>query len=84
MTYFQLGHARSLAAVADKLGESPGTVKNWSSKHGWAERLQAYQARLPRPLPGWTSRQISFSGHRRSRLIILGHLGDALGRAMRK
>ena len=46
MTYFQLDHARSLAAVADKLGESPGTVKNWSSKHGWAERLQTYQASL--------------------------------------
>ena len=29
MAWFQLGHARSLAAVADKLGESPGTVKNW-------------------------------------------------------
>jgi hypothetical protein len=46
MTWFKLGHARSLAAVADKLGESPGTVKNWSSKHGWAERLQTYQAGL--------------------------------------
>ena len=46
MTWFQLGHARSLAVVADKLGESPGTVKNWSSKHGWAERLQTFQAGL--------------------------------------
>jgi hypothetical protein len=46
MTYFQLGHARSLAAVADRLGESPGTVKNWSSKYGWAERFQTYQAAL--------------------------------------
>lgn len=46
MTWFQLGHTRSLAAVAEKLGESTGTVKNWSSKHGWAERLQAYQSGL--------------------------------------
>ena len=46
MTWFQLGHARSLAAVADKLGESPGTVKNWSSKYDWAERLHTYQAGL--------------------------------------
>jgi len=46
MTYFQMGHGRSLAAVADKLGESPGTVKNWSSKYDWAERLQKYQAGL--------------------------------------
>ena len=46
MTWFQLGHVRSLAAVANKLGESEGTVKNWSSKHDWAERLQTYQAGL--------------------------------------
>ena len=46
MAWFQLGHARSLATVADKLGESQGTLKNWSSKHGWAERLQTYQAGL--------------------------------------
>lgn len=46
LTWFQLGHSRSLAAVAEKLGESPGTVKNWSSKHDWAERLQKYQADL--------------------------------------
>ena len=46
MAWFLLGQARSLAAVADKLGESPGTVKNWSSKYDWAERLQTYQAGL--------------------------------------
>jgi len=40
MTWFQLGHHRSLAAVADKLGESLGTVKNWSSKYDWAGRFQ--------------------------------------------
>jgi len=46
MTWFQSGHARSLAALADKLGESQGTLKNWSGKHGWTERLQTYQAGL--------------------------------------
>ena len=45
-TYFQLGHARSLHAVADKLGENLGTVKNWSSKYDWSERLQAYHSGL--------------------------------------
>jgi hypothetical protein len=46
MTWFQLGRARSHAALADKLGESLGTVKNWSSKYAWAERLHTYQAGL--------------------------------------
>ncbi len=46
LVYFQLGHARSLQAVADKLGENPGTVKNWSSKFDWAERLQNYHSGL--------------------------------------
>jgi hypothetical protein len=45
-TYFQLGHARSLHAVADKLGENLGTVKNWSCKYDWSERLQAYHSGL--------------------------------------
>lgn len=43
-TYFQLGHARSLQSVADKLGENLGTVKNWSAKYDWSDRLQAYHA----------------------------------------
>jgi len=46
MTYFQLGHARSLQAVADKLDENSGTVRNWSSRHDWAERLQACNSGL--------------------------------------
>lgn len=44
LAYFQLGPARSLPAVADKLGENPGTVKNWSSKFDWADRLQDYHS----------------------------------------
>ena len=46
LVYFQLGHARSLSAVADKLGENPGTVKNWSSKYDWAERLFIHHSGL--------------------------------------
>ena len=46
MTYFQLGRGRSSVAVADKLGETHGTVRNWSSKFRWAERIHAYQAGL--------------------------------------
>lgn len=46
IAFFQLGHARSLQAVADKLGESLGTVKNWSSKFDWSERLQAFNSGL--------------------------------------
>ena len=46
ITFFQLGHARSLQAVADKLGESLGTVKNWSSKFDWSGRIQAFNSGL--------------------------------------
>src|SRR4051812_30098307 len=46
MTWFQLGHARSLQAVADKLGEGLPTLKNWSSKYDWSERLQAFNSGL--------------------------------------
>ena len=42
--YLQLGPARSLQALADKLGESPGTVRNWSSKYDWANRVHAYHS----------------------------------------
>jgi hypothetical protein len=46
MTFFQLGHARSLQAVADKLGEGLPTVRNWSSKYDWSDRIQAYNTGL--------------------------------------
>jgi hypothetical protein len=45
-TFFQLGHARSHQAVADKLGESLPTVKNWASKYGWSDRLVAFNSGL--------------------------------------
>src|SRR5215831_13361510 len=46
--YFELDQVRSLQAVADKLGESLGTVKNWSSRFDWAERIQSFNAGLLR------------------------------------
>src|SRR5690349_10736277 len=44
MTFFQLGHARSLGAVADRLGEALPNVKRWSSKYGWSERLLTFNS----------------------------------------
>src|ERR1041385_1152576 len=46
MTWFQLGHARSHQAVADKLGEGLPTVKNWASKYDWSDRLHAFNEGL--------------------------------------
>jgi hypothetical protein len=46
LAFFQLGPSRSLTAVAEALGENPATVKNWSSKYHWSDRLLAYQSGL--------------------------------------
>ena len=46
MTYFNLGQARSLQAVADQLGEHLSTLKNWSAKHNWIGRLHAFNSGL--------------------------------------
>jgi hypothetical protein len=46
VAFFRLGHRRSLQAVADQLGESPATVKNWSSKYHWADRIQSFNSGL--------------------------------------
>jgi hypothetical protein len=46
LAFFQLGPSRSLPAVAEVLGENPATVKNWSSKYRWSDRLLAYQSGL--------------------------------------
>jgi|ERR1043166_188217 hypothetical protein len=46
MAYFQLGHARSLPTLAGKLDESLDTLKKWSSKFDWAERIQSFNAGL--------------------------------------
>jgi hypothetical protein len=46
VAYFQLGHGRSLYLLADKLGVSIDTLKKWSTKHDWCERLQAFYSGL--------------------------------------
>jgi hypothetical protein len=46
--FFQLGHSRSLQAVADRLGEKPDTVKSWSSKYRWSERIHDFNSGLLR------------------------------------
>ena len=46
MAWFHLGHARSLQAVADRLAEGLPTVKKWSSKYAWAERIQSFNTGL--------------------------------------
>lgn len=46
MTFFQLGHSRSLQAAADQLGDSLSTVKRWSSLHDWSGRIQAFNSGL--------------------------------------
>ena len=44
VAFFELGHGRSLRAVASRLGENVLTLKKWSSKYRWRERLQEYQS----------------------------------------
>jgi len=44
MTYFNLGQARSLQAAAGKTGECLSTLKQWSTKFSWVERLHSFQS----------------------------------------
>ena len=44
--FFLLGQARTHQAVADKLGEPLGTIKNWASKHDWTERIHEFNSGL--------------------------------------
>jgi hypothetical protein len=46
--YFALGHARSLPDVADQLGEHLTTVKTWSARFRWSERIASFNAGLLR------------------------------------
>lgn len=46
LAWFTLGHTRSLRAVADQLGENLSTVKKWSVRHRWSERVSAFNAGL--------------------------------------
>jgi hypothetical protein len=48
MAFFDLGHARSLSGVAVQLGEKAATVKKWSSRYRWRERIQAFNSGLLR------------------------------------
>lgn len=44
--FFELGHARSLPAVADQLHESLSTVKKWSGRYQWFKRIADFEAGL--------------------------------------
>lgn len=44
--FFELGHDRSLSAVADQLGEHLSTVKKWSGRHRWFQRIADFEAGL--------------------------------------
>ena len=44
VVFFRLGHSRSLPAVADKLGEPLQTIKNWSSRFDWGNRILAHDS----------------------------------------
>jgi hypothetical protein len=44
LAFFQLGHGRSLPAVAEALGENHDTVKQWSSKYHWSDRILAFDS----------------------------------------
>ena len=46
MAFFALGQGRSLQGVADQLEEKPDTLKSWSSRYGWSDRLQAFHSGL--------------------------------------
>jgi hypothetical protein len=46
MAFFELSHSRSLQAVADKLGQDFGTVRNWSSRFNWSDRIQTFNSGL--------------------------------------
>ncbi|MGZ4974197.1 MAG: hypothetical protein ACXWDN_15670, partial [Limisphaerales bacterium] len=44
IAFFQLGPVRSLPMLSEKLGESLGTIKNWSSRYDWTERIQSFNS----------------------------------------
>jgi hypothetical protein len=44
MCYFNLGHNRTLKGVAEKLDLNISTVKEWSAKHHWVDRILEYEA----------------------------------------
>ena len=46
--YFALGQNRTLAAVAEQLGEHATTVKTWSARFRWSARISDFHAGLLR------------------------------------
>jgi hypothetical protein len=44
--FFQLGPDRALQAVADQLDEKLGTVKKWSARFRWGDRIQSFHSGL--------------------------------------
>ena len=46
ITFFQLGHNRTRQTVADKLHESIDSIKKWSAKFDWSERIIAFDSGL--------------------------------------
>jgi len=44
--FFDLGHTRSLQAVAHHLGEKLDSIKKWSSRFRWADRIHSFDAGL--------------------------------------
>src|SRR6478672_7726471 len=42
MVFFDLGRGRTLQAVAAKCGASIDTIKKWSSKFHWKDRVQSF------------------------------------------
>lgn len=41
--YYSLGDKRNLKKVADKFGYSYNTIRQWSSKLNWKERVYQYE-----------------------------------------
>jgi hypothetical protein len=46
--YRDMGAARSLAKVAEKLGKSTTLLSRWSAKHDWVERCRKYDEYMER------------------------------------
>ena len=45
--YFEMPKdVRSLKKVAEQLGYNESTIREWSAKFGWRDRILKYQARL--------------------------------------
>lgn len=50
--YRDMGAARSLSKVAEKLGKTSRLIKKWSSENGWVKRTTAYDDYIDRKARG--------------------------------